>query len=95
MKKVTSFAEYLGDEERVNKEEREEILFQKNLIVTMAELRQSAGISQRELSSLSGVKQPVIARIESMKNSPRIDTLLKILVSLGYTLEIVPIKRET
>ena len=91
MKKVTSFEEYFADEERVSAEERELILFEKELILKMTELRKSSGFSQRDLSEISGVKQPAIARLESMKTMPRIDTLLKILVPLGYTLEIVPL----
>ena len=50
------------------------------------------GYSQRELAELSGVKQPAIARMESLKSTPQIDTLLKILAPLGYTLSITPIK---
>lgn len=44
---------------------------------------------------MSGVKQPAIARMESLKLSTlQIDTLLKLLVPLGYTLEIVPLRKE-
>lgn len=37
-----------------------------------------------------GIKQPVIARMESMKGIPQIDTLFKILAPLGYTLSVTP-----
>jgi len=36
------------------------------------------------------LKQPAIARLESMKATPQIDTLFKILQPLGYTLAVVP-----
>jgi len=39
---------------------------------------------------MSGLKQPAIARLESMKSTPQIDTLFKILHPLGYTLTITP-----
>ena len=39
-----------------------------------------------------GLKQPAIARIESHRSVPRVDTLLKLLVPLGYTLKIVPLE---
>jgi transcriptional regulator with XRE-family HTH domain len=58
----------------------------------MIQAREEKGLSQRELAEISGVKQPAIARMESMKVTPQIDTLLKVLVPLGYTLEIVPLK---
>ena len=91
MKKVTSFSEYMVDEERVSVEERELIQFEKELILKMSELRHSQGLSQRELAEISGVKQPALARLESMKATPRIDTVLRLLIPLGYTLEIVPL----
>ena len=62
------------------------------LIGKMIEAREKKGYSQRELAELSGVKQPAIARMESLKSTPQIDTLLKILAPLGYTLSITPIK---
>ena len=46
------------------------------------------GISQRKLEELSGVKQPVIARMENGTNSPQLDTVLKVLAALGKTLYI-------
>lgn len=94
MKKVTNFKEYMADEERVSTEEREAIQLEKALILKMVELRESQGISQRGLSEISGLKQPAIARLESMQSTPQIDTLLKVLVPLGYTLEIVPLDRH-
>ena len=39
--------------------------------------RKEQGISQRELGKLTGIKQPVIARIESGQSIPRINTLIK------------------
>ncbi len=54
--------------------------------------RNEKGISQKKLEELSGVKQPVIARMEKGITSPQVDTLLKILAPLGKTLAVVPIK---
>lgn len=93
-KDVNTFAEYMADDERVSQTEREQIRFQVDLIGKMIEAREEKGISQRELAELSGVKQPAIARLESMKTIPQIDTLLKLLIPLGYTLSITPISKE-
>ncbi len=57
-------------------------------------VRKEKGISQKELEKLSGVKQPVIARIETGNVSPQVDTLLKLLASVGKTLAVVPIDKE-
>src|SRR2546430_2203341 len=37
--------------------------------------RRSAGFSQRQLAERSGIPQPAIARIESGRSTPRLDTL--------------------
>jgi len=80
------------DEKRVSSSEKEQILFEASLIGKMVAAREKSGLSQRELARLSGVKQPAIARMESMRATPQIDTLLKVLNPLGYTIEIVPLK---
>ena len=56
-------------------------------------VRKEQGLSQRELGKLTGIKQPVIARIESGQSSPRIDTLVKLLAPLGKTIAVVPLKQ--
>ena len=56
------------------------------LIGELIKARQDKGITQKQLELLSGVKQPVIARME-------ISTILKILAPLGKTLAIVPLEK--
>ena len=63
------------------------------LMTELANARHEQGISQRKLEELSGVKQPVIARMENGTNSPQLDTVLKVLGALGKTLAIVPIEQ--
>ena len=58
------------------------------IIGEMVKARQEKGISQKKLEELSGVKQPIIARMETGKTSPRLDTVLKVLGALGKTLYI-------
>ena len=84
----------MNDETRVNPAERERINFEVALIGKMIEAREEKGLSQRELVEISGIKQPAIARLESLKATPQIDTLFKMLYPLGYTLEIVPVKNK-
>ena len=92
-KEIKTFDDYMSDEERVSTSEKEQILFEASLIGKMVAAREKSGLSQRELARLSGVKQPAIARMESMRATPQIDTLLKVLNPLGYTIEIVPLKK--
>ena len=56
--------------------------------------RQEKGLSQKKLEELSGVKQPVIARMEKGQTSPQLDTILKVLAPLGKTLAIVPLNSK-
>ena len=94
IREINTFAEYMADEDRVSPAEREKIYFEVALIGKMIEAREQRGLSQRELAKLCGVKQPAIARLESLKATPQIDTLFKILAPLGYTLAIVPITNK-
>ncbi|MDR0287331.1 MAG: helix-turn-helix transcriptional regulator [Clostridiales bacterium] len=70
--------------------EREEIRLKVELVGKLIEAREKKGISQRQLAEMTGLKQPAIARLENMGATPQIDTFLKILKPLGYTLAIVP-----
>lgn len=90
--KFATFSDYINDESRVSKAERAQMEFEAALIGKLIEARESRGLSQRELAEMSGVKQPAIARLESMRSTPQIDTLFKVLSPLGYTLSIVPTK---
>ena len=64
------------------------------IISELIRARKELGISQKQLEELSGVKQPVIARIETGKSTPQLDTLLKILGCLEKTLAIVPLSKS-
>ncbi len=64
------------------------------IIGEIVKARQEQGISQKKLEELSGVKQPVIARMEKGNTSPQIDTVLKVLAALGKTLAVVPLQED-
>lgn len=53
---------------------------------TLRQARTSAGLSQRKLARRSGMAQPAIARIESGRVEPGIDTLAKLLDACGVSL---------
>jgi len=58
------------------------------LIGELIQARKERGITQKQLEELSGVKQPVIARMETGTTSPTLATVLKVLSALGKTLYI-------
>ena len=76
-------------------EEEEMINLEKALISAVVEAREKSGLTQKQLSELCGIKQPVIARLESAAHSPQINSIIKILRPLGYTLTIVKAQEAT
>lgn len=78
----------------IDQENQNAIALEKDLIRTMVAIREEKGLTQSQLAEICNVKQPVIARMESSVHSPQVDSLLKILAPLGYTLQIVPIGKR-
>ena len=78
---------------KVTPEDEKIIEMERELILAMVRIREEQGLTQAQLAEKSNVKQPAIARVEKSTHSPQIDTLLKILAPLGYTLQIVPMKK--
>ena len=65
-----------------------------DIISEMINAREENGITQKQLEAMSGIKQPVISRMEKGVTDPQLSTVLKILNSLGKTLQVVPMKRK-
>lgn len=79
--------------ELFTKEEIAESDLRVALIGELIKARKERGISQRELEELSGVRQPVIARMENGNTTPNLSTVLKVLAPLGKTLYIGDLKK--
>mgnify|MGYP001156195115 CR=1 FL=1 len=90
---MTTWKELKNDLE-LSQENLNAIELEKDLIRTMIQIREEKGLTQSQLAQMCNVKQPVIARMESSVHSPQIDSLLKILTPLGYTLQIVPMGKK-
>jgi transcriptional regulator with XRE-family HTH domain len=52
------------------------------------EMRESLGLTQRQFANLTGIKQAQLARLESGKQMPRIDTLANLAERLGLAVEV-------
>ena len=68
----------------------ENIEIMAEIISAIVEQRTSLGLSQRELAAQCEIPQSTLARIESFKTSPNLDTLLKIMQPLGLSLAVTP-----
>ena len=80
--------------ELYSKERIKEFDIEADFLSSLIELRNEKKITQKQLEELSGIKQPMIARIENGDTMPRIDTFLRLLEPMGLTLKIVPIKEN-
>lgn len=94
-REVVTMGEWKKLREELNLSEEDEKLIEMemDLIKAMIRIREEQGLSQTELAEKSQLKQPAIARMEKNVHSPQVDSLLKVLVSMGYTLQIVPINK--
>lgn len=52
--------------------------------------RHNKGMTQKDLAAAACLTQSVIARLESKKATPQLDTLLKVAAALGCDLTVVP-----
>ena len=59
-----------------------------NIAKELILLRKRLGLTQKELAKKAGIKEVQLARIESGKQLPRLDTLMSIAKSVGFSLEI-------
>ncbi len=56
--------------------------------LALSALRDELNISQTELATMMGVKQPSVARMEQTDNDPRISTLKRYVKALGGELSL-------
>jgi len=75
-------------------EERAQTDIKVALLNEIINARQTNGLTQKELEVASGVKQPVIARLERGTTDPQLSTLIRVLAPLGKTIAIVPIDQS-
>ena len=68
----------------------EEAEAEAGIIGEILQRRDDLGLSQRDLANLCGIPQSTVARIESFRIMPKLDTLIKILHKLGLTLTVTP-----
>ena len=92
-REFTTVESLWNDPDLITQEEKDRIDFEVSLIGKLIEARESRGMTQKELAERAGLQQSAIARMESLRSIPQIDTLHKVLRPLGYKLDIVPIEK--
>lgn len=65
------------------------------IINKIVESRESLGLTQRELAKKCGIQQPALARIETCKVIPKLNTIIKIAEAVGVKIEsFTPIEEK-
>lgn len=63
------------------------------IIDRLIEQRHSKGMTQKDVAKAASLTQSVVARLESKKAMPQLDTLLKVAAALDLRLDIVRASR--
>ena len=88
-----NWEEYKNDVKSIDsvaKEVLEEAEAKAEIITAMINRRNDLGLSQRDLAEMCGIPQSSVARIESNKTVPKLDTLIKIFTRLGLRVTVMP-----
>lgn len=75
-------------------EEKDVIELEYNLICDFIKLRKKLGLTQKQMAEEAHTVREMIAVIENGTKHPQINTLIKILKPVGYTLSITKIKKQ-
>ena len=60
------------------------------LMIALSQARKEKGLTQKELSEITGVRQSAISRLENGNTSTQIDALIRLFTAMNMKLQIVP-----
>ena len=78
----------VSEEERHHMEESEEV---SAIVSSIIRRRKELGITQRALAKQCGIPQSSVARIETLRAIPKLDTLIKLMQGLNLKLQVAAI----
>lgn len=88
MRTWNDYKEYVkatDEKSRIQIEETEALAV---IVGAIIEQRQAMGLTQRDLAALCGIPQSSVARIETFRTIPNLETVLKIMQPLGLKLTV-------
>lgn len=88
MKTWNDYKEYAKKVDSQAKNDIEEMEELASIVGAIIEKRNALGLSQRQLAEICGIPQSSVARIETLKTTPNLDTLIKIMQPLGLKLTV-------
>lgn len=86
MKTWADYKDYVKRLDPDNKKDMEEVEAIASIIGAVIQQRNELGITQRDLAVICNIPQSSVARIESFRTTPNLDTLIKIMRPLGLKL---------
>lgn len=88
MKNWNDYKNYAKSVDKQAKSDIEQMEELASIVGAIIEKRNELGLSQRQLAEICGIPQSSVARIETLKTTPNLDTLLKIMQHLGLKLTV-------
>ena len=88
MRTWNDYKDYVKRIDPENKRSMEEVESIATIVGAIIRQRNELGITQRDLASLCGIPQSSVARIESFRTIPNLETLIKIMQPLGLKLTV-------
>ena len=64
-----------------------------SIMFEVSQARKNKKMTQKELGEITGLTQPAIARLESGQAGATLETKMKVLIPLGYTLKVEPVNQ--
>lgn len=92
MKTWNDYKTYVKTVDPIIANDIEEIETISAIVTAMIQQRKNLGLSQRDLAKLCDMPQSSVARIESGKIIPKLDTIVRLLKQLGLKLTVSPQK---
>ena len=86
MKTWADYKDYVKRLDPESKKNIEEVEAIASIVGAVIQQRRELGITQRDLALLCNIPQSSVARIESFRTTPNLDTLIKIMRPLGLKL---------
>ena len=60
------------------------------LMIALSKTRKEKGLTQKELSEMTGVRQSAISRLENGDTPNQIDTLIRLFAAMNMKMQVVP-----
>lgn len=85
------YKKYVKSIDEDNRHQMEAIEMMTEVVNAMVHQRNELGLTQKQLAELCDMPQSSVARIETFKTSPTLETLMKLMDKLHLRLSLVPV----